>query len=107
MKEVYMKAVIFDLDGTLINSLENIASCMNSSLSEAGFATHEVEKFKFFISSCFFAELFPEGFLSTLHPPPPGWLAGRLGGRQLNLIYFDINASSSHQQRHPLSNDSE
>ena len=44
-----MKAVIFDLDGTLINSLENIASCMNSSLHEAGFATHEVEKFKFFI----------------------------------------------------------
>ena len=44
-----MKAVIFDLDGTLVDTLENIATCMNSSLCEAGFDTHKVEKYKYFI----------------------------------------------------------
>jgi phosphoglycolate phosphatase len=33
-------AVLFDLDGTLLNSLEGIALAMNSVLSEQGWATH-------------------------------------------------------------------
>lgn len=33
-------AVLFDLDGTLLNSLEGIAQAMNSVLSEQGWATH-------------------------------------------------------------------
>ena len=44
-----MKAVIFDLDGTLVDSLENIAFCMNSSLKAFGFKEHKVNDFKMFI----------------------------------------------------------
>jgi len=44
-----MKAVIFDLDGTLVNSLENIAFCMNSALKEFGFKEHKVNDYKMFI----------------------------------------------------------
>ena len=44
-----MKAVIFDLDGTLVDSLENIAFCMNSSLKAFGFEEHKVNDFKMFI----------------------------------------------------------
>jgi len=44
-----MKAVIFDLDGTLINSLQNIADCMNQALKEFGFDGHSTQEYKYFI----------------------------------------------------------
>lgn len=42
------KAVFFDLDGTLVNSLIDLAFSVNHVLSLKGFPTHEVEKFKYF-----------------------------------------------------------
>lgn len=42
------KAVIFDLDGTLLNTLPDIASAMNKALSEAGAPTHPEEAYKLF-----------------------------------------------------------
>lgn len=45
------KAVIFDLDGTLINSLDDIANAMNEALRENGYGTHSVESFKHFIGT--------------------------------------------------------
>lgn len=43
------KAIIFDLDGTLLNSLEDIADSMNLVLKNAGFPTHPVDAYKYFI----------------------------------------------------------
>ena len=43
------KAIVFDLDGTLIDSLEDIADSMNIVLRTAGFPTHPVEDYKYFI----------------------------------------------------------
>ncbi len=44
-----IKAIIFDLDGTLINSLDDLADSVNYTLLSFGFPTHETEKYKYFI----------------------------------------------------------
>jgi len=46
-----IKAAIFDLDGTLINSLTDIALSMNKALEKLGYPTHEVQKYIDFIGS--------------------------------------------------------
>jgi len=43
------KAVIFDLDGTLLDSLADIAESMNLVLSGMGFATHAVSAYRQFV----------------------------------------------------------
>lgn len=43
------KAAIFDLDGTLLDSLEDLAYSTNLALQRFGFPCHEVEKYKYFI----------------------------------------------------------
>jgi phosphoglycolate phosphatase len=45
------EGVIFDLDGTLINSLDDLADSMNGVLRNAGFPTHEVEAYKYFVGN--------------------------------------------------------
>lgn len=44
-------AVIFDLDGTLINSLEDIADSTNEALAAQGFSSHSSEAYKLFIGN--------------------------------------------------------
>jgi phosphoglycolate phosphatase len=43
------KAVLFDLDGTLLDTLEDIAASMNAVLERNGFAPHPAERYKKFI----------------------------------------------------------
>ena len=43
------KAIIFDLDGTLIDSLEDIAVCMNQVLEEVNLPSHKIEDYKYFV----------------------------------------------------------
>ncbi len=43
------QAIVFDLDGTLINSLEEIASCCNHVLTSKGFKGHPLDSYRFFI----------------------------------------------------------
>lgn len=43
------KAVIFDLDGTLLNTLDDLAASMNRVLQEKGFPTHPTEAFRYFV----------------------------------------------------------
>ncbi|MGL5086046.1 MAG: HAD family hydrolase [Clostridium sp.] len=43
------KAVIFDLDGTLLDTLEDLANACNYALKECGLKTHETEKYKRFV----------------------------------------------------------
>ena len=45
------KGVIFDLDGTLVNSLEDIADSMNNVLQSYGFPSHELQAYKHFIGN--------------------------------------------------------
>lgn len=44
-----IKAVLFDLDGTLVNSLFDLGASTNFALGQMGFPTHETEKFKIFV----------------------------------------------------------
>lgn len=46
-----IKAVLFDLDGTLVNSLEDLAVSANFALQMYGYPTHETEKYKYFIGN--------------------------------------------------------
>jgi len=47
------KAVIFDLDGTLLDTLEDIADSMNSVLESFGYPTHDIEAYKYFVGDGF------------------------------------------------------
>lgn len=44
-----IKAVIFDLDGTLINSIFDLADSTNHALKKFGFPTHDIEAYKIFV----------------------------------------------------------
>jgi phosphoglycolate phosphatase len=50
-KEHQFKGVIFDLDGTLINSVEDIADAMNAMLKQNNFPMHNVKTYKQFLGS--------------------------------------------------------
>ena len=45
------KAVIFDLDGTLVNSIEDIADAMNIVLQSNNYPTHSYDAYKHFVGS--------------------------------------------------------
>ncbi len=45
------KGVIFDLDGTLVNSLEDLADSMNIVLQNNNFPTHELQAYRYFIGN--------------------------------------------------------
>lgn len=45
------KLVVFDLDGTLVNSLMDLAIAVNFGLKKAGLNTHDVEKYKTFVGN--------------------------------------------------------
>ncbi len=43
------QAVIFDFDGTLLNTLDDLADCMNAILAENAFPTHPVDAYRYFV----------------------------------------------------------
>ncbi|MCD4700088.1 MAG: HAD family hydrolase [Phycisphaerae bacterium] len=43
------QAVLFDLDGTLLDTLEDLADSMNAVLSDRGWPTHPAEAYKYFV----------------------------------------------------------
>jgi len=43
------RAVIFDLDGTLLNTLTSLANCHNRVLSRMGFPVHDIHAYRYFI----------------------------------------------------------
>lgn len=47
MKRLY----IFDLDGTLVNSIEDLADSVNIVLKNHGFKVHDTDKYKFFVGN--------------------------------------------------------
>lgn len=46
-----IKLIIFDLDGTLINSVYDLADAVNSSLSEMEYPTHDTDKYYHFVGN--------------------------------------------------------
>lgn len=44
-----IKAVLFDLDGTLVDSLTDLADGVNQALKSKGYPTHPTEAFKYFV----------------------------------------------------------
>lgn len=46
-----MKAFIFDLDGTLLDSLEDLANAANAVLAEAGYPTHPLNAYRNFVGN--------------------------------------------------------
>lgn len=48
---VIYRAFLFDLDGTLLNTLQDIADSANNVLAHSGFPIHEVEAYKYFVGN--------------------------------------------------------
>lgn len=44
-----MKAVLFDLDGTLLNTLQDIADACNAALARHGFPPHPLDSYRYFV----------------------------------------------------------
>jgi len=44
-----VRAIIFDLDGTLLDTLEDLGDAMNQVLRELEFPTHDLEAYKYFV----------------------------------------------------------
>lgn len=57
------QAVIFDLDGTLLDTLADLAAAMNAALEANGLAVHAVEAYKMFVGG---------GLMNLIHRTAPG-----------------------------------
>lgn len=51
MKNNNIKAVIFDLDGTLLNTLEDLTDSVNAALGQFGFPTRKIEEVRKFVGN--------------------------------------------------------
>jgi len=47
--ESNFEAILFDVDGTLLDSLQDLADSMNSTLNHFGFPAHGLEMYKYFV----------------------------------------------------------
>ena len=43
------RAVLFDLDGTLLDTLDDLADSMNAALESMGFPPHPVASYRYFV----------------------------------------------------------
>ncbi len=58
------KAVVFDLDGTLLDTLDDLATAMNIVLAEQNYPAHQTEAYKYFVGNglrSLVERSFPEG----------------------------------------------
>jgi len=46
-----IKLIIFDLDGTLLNTLDDLADCTNYVLQKNGYPTHPLDAYKYFVGN--------------------------------------------------------
>ena len=62
------KGILFDLDGTLLDTLEDLADSVNEVLRECGFPVHPVEAFRYFVgdgASVLIERVLPEAHRDT------------------------------------------
>ncbi len=60
--------VIFDLDGTLLNTIADLAHSTNYALKQNGFPVHDIEAYRFFVGNGInklFERALPEGEKTT------------------------------------------
>jgi phosphoglycolate phosphatase len=60
----HTKLIIFDLDGTLLNTISDLAHSTNYALKKNGFPTHPIEAYKYFVGNGInnlFERALPEG----------------------------------------------
>ena len=43
------KAVVFDLDGTLLNTIDDLGNSMNSVLGDMGYPLHTIPEYKYLV----------------------------------------------------------
>jgi phosphoglycolate phosphatase len=46
---MFYKAILFDLDGTLLNTLEDLADALNRVLNQRGLPTHPLDAYRYFV----------------------------------------------------------
>lgn len=64
------KLVIFDLDGTLLNTIADLAAATNYALTQLGFPTHTVEKYPMFVGNGInklFERALPDNYRDEAH----------------------------------------
>ena len=69
MRDMY-KLVIFDLDGTLLNTLGDLAAAGNHALEQMGYAPHPVEAYKLFVGNGIpnlIHRILPQGHTESQH----------------------------------------
>ena len=117
------QAVIFDLDGTILNTLDDLADSANHVLTARGFPTHPTERYKTFVGNGIpklIERMLPSGtpeqiFADTLADfqayyalhkndktaPYPGipWLLGELKARGVKLC---VLSNKQHEMSFPL-----
>ena len=49
MKRKHYKAVLFDLDGTLLDTIDDLADSVNHVLESSGLPTHPVEAYRYLV----------------------------------------------------------
>lgn len=47
----HIKAILFDLDGTLLDTVDDLADSMNAALTTLGFPTHPIDSYKQFVGN--------------------------------------------------------
>lgn len=45
------KVILFDLDGTLLDTLEDLGNSVNRILAEKGFPTHDLDRYRYFVGN--------------------------------------------------------
>ena len=58
------RLAIFDLDGTLLNTIADLAGATNYALKECGYPTHSTDEYRFFVGNGInklFERALPEG----------------------------------------------
>ena len=84
------KLAIFDLDGTLLNTIADLAHSTNYALNKLGYPTHEIEKYNFMVGNGInklFERALPEGEKTEENV---------LRVRKEFIPYYDIPVSYTH-----------
>lgn len=86
------KLCIFDFDGTLVNTIKDVAICFNEALKQCDFETHKIEEYKYFVGGNL------ETVVSRLLP------ASKRNEENINKvkkIYYDIYMNSTKPNTKP------
>ena len=85
--------VIFDLDGTLLNTLDDLAAACNHALSVQGLPVHETEKFRYFVGNGIpklIERILPEDKKAELHEKT----------YRLFCDYYDLHKNNANADKH-------